>query len=123
MKHLRTVALLLMIAFSGFVIAQDTSARWPDNTAAADVQAEQLQGKVYPNPTNGVFTVEIKNSEAPLVIRIIDILGQVVKEDVFNEWSNNKLNKTYDLTDMDQGIYFVEISSENKRMVKKLTVN
>ena len=66
--------------------------------------------KVYPNPTNGIFNIELSNTQAKsTIIYVVDMLGKVVKkEEVF--FSNGDLKKQLDLTRMENGIYLVSFS-------------
>lgn len=73
---------------------------------------------LFPNPTNGIFTIKrSQNTSANIVI--YDMLGKVVYEK-----SNETKNEVkLDLTNVNKGIYFISITTENERLVKRLVIN
>ena len=76
---------------------------------------------VYPNPNNGEFTVSVKlDKQADVKIRVINMIGQ----EISNRMITNTVGGTYtmDLSAQPNGIYFVEIKSNNSILVKKINV-
>lgn len=69
---------------------------------------------IYPNPTNGVFSIE---AECMQNIKISSITGVLVKELVVN---NNKT--TIDLTSFSSGIYFAKIITDKGSAIKKIVL-
>ncbi len=81
------------------------------------IDVEKVKLRVYPNPSQGLFTLS-NNSIADRVV-IYNVAGRPVRE--FNH--NN--NKWYDITDLPQGTYFVRILDESKqtlvtRLIQKI---
>tara|TARA_B100000809_G_C15129820_1_gene527851 strand:- start:1307 stop:3595 length:2289 start_codon:yes stop_codon:yes gene_type:complete len=74
--------------------------------------------QIYPNPSSGIFTIK-RNQNTSSNIVIYDLLGKEVY------LKNNETNKEIqlDLTDVNKGIYFISIISENERIVKRLIIN
>ncbi len=77
---------------------------------------------LYPNPTTGMFTLNINNSNAnQVVITILDMQGKVV----FNESDKNVSNqyiKQIDLSDLAKGIYYVKLNIGADVKIEKLIV-
>ena len=76
------------------------------------------QISIYPNPTNGKFTIEIKNAEIKnLKLEITNLLGEIILQSTITNRQS-----TIDLTNQPAGIYFVRIiggtQSMNQKMVK-----
>ncbi len=67
---------------------------------------------IYPNPCNGIFTIEGKEND--YTIFITDILGQKIYQ---SEIKNNKAE--IDLSRQPKGLYFMQITDENKSVVNK----
>ena len=78
---------------------------------------------IYPNPTQGLFTLELglsKNEKAE--IKIMNAIGQTVLSESHNFVSGN--NKTLiDLSAFDKGVYFIELKASSKIVVQRLIVN
>ena len=70
----------------------------------------------YPNPTNGIFFIEL-GKVAKYNVKVNDVLGQTVLSTVING-----LNTTIDLSSFAKGIYTVELKDENKIYTEKVIV-
>ena len=74
---------------------------------------------LYPNPNNGSFIIEPFVPMAGTVeLRVFDSLGQVV-------WSGEKSNliqSTIDLSELNNGMYFIDIRSDNKVALKRFVI-
>jgi len=71
--------------------------------------------KVYPNPTSGIFTLEITGDHelvAPIVLR--DLTGRVVLN------GTNEANRTFNVSELPAGVYWLEISSDGKKMYQQI---
>jgi Secretion system C-terminal sorting domain/DOMON domain len=75
---------------------------------------------VYPNPSNGVFTIA-KNSLTPVTkISIYDMNAKLLKV-ISTEITDQ--NNTIDLTELSKGMYFMELANEADQVVKKIVIN
>lgn len=73
---------------------------------------------IYPNPTTGLINLSIDNSQSEKVdISVKDVLGNTIFNQVL---SGSQIMQTIDLTEEANGLYFVEISSANQSITKKL---
>ena len=69
---------------------------------------------VYPNPSNGIFN--ISSPYTNLNYSLTNIQGQLL--------SNGKvLNKEVNFSNLNRGIYFLQLSSDNKMSVTKIVIN
>jgi PKD repeat protein len=67
----------------------------------------------YPNPSNGIFTVELKK-ENKATMQVFDITGKVIKSVELNK------NELYllDLSDYTKGVYMIKMNGEQQCMQK-----
>lgn len=80
-------------------------------------EVEKIKLKVYPNPTNGLVTIEYSfGNNENLTIFISDMLGREIQKIV----SNGENKQVINLSALPKGIYFIEASSGEKRLTKKL---
>lgn len=71
--------------------------------------------KLYPNPTTGIFTIDLGNEIENTEISIHDLNGRLIK--VF--YKSNKSLINIDL-ELGLGLYFVTVISDNKKSIFKL---
>lgn len=77
---------------------------------------------LYPNPATNELTIEIDGIETKnATIRIISMLGQTVFEKT-EQANNGVLKDLLDVSQLSEGIYFVEVIAGEKRLVKKMVV-
>lgn len=79
--------------------------------------------ELYPNPATDKVTIEVSaEAKQPVVIKVFDILGQIVGE---QQWQlntgSNKLE--LDLVEFASGTYSVSIFSGNQYITKKLVIS
>ena len=73
---------------------------------------------IYPNPSNGNFTISLANSLNNVSIEIYNILG----EKIFQENVNTTSLKRINLTNISRGLYFVNVYDGQKKYTRKLIV-
>lgn len=93
----------------------------PCTTTGITTNEAENMFSVYPNPNNGEFTVSVRlDKQADVKIRVINMIGQ----EISNRMITNTVGGTYsmDLSAQPNGIYFVEITSDNSILVKKINI-
>lgn len=73
---------------------------------------------VYPNPNNGLFSIQQINNCNECLITIFDAQGKEIKRVTSNETGQVRI----DLTEEAKGIYFVSITDQGKTESKKILV-
>ncbi len=81
---------------------------------------EEGEFLIYPNPSKEIFN--IKRSTAigeNMNIKVYDVTGKLIRS------KSNIINEIFELNmkDASSGLYFLEVSIDNKRLVKKLVLN
>lgn len=95
------------------LIDNDGSFTWSKivTVAATNANTTKVQS-VYPNPTSGVLNINFSQlSETNFNVQIIDAFGKVYQQ-VNSEDLNGSSNVSFDLTELNTGIYFVKVSSD-----------
>jgi len=75
---------------------------------------------MYPNPADSNVHISLKNANENIEsLTITDVLGKTIKN--IKNITSNEMN--VDVSNLTRGVYFVEITSENKmKLVKKLVI-
>ncbi len=85
-------------------------------------EALALNVGIYPNPTNGNFSLEINmKSDKGLRIRLINTVGtEVYKEE--NVLVNGSLTREFDFSNLEEGIYLMIIENDFTNVIKKVII-
>ena len=88
-----------------------------------NVDLEKYQVKVYPNPNNGIFNLEIHNLQNEKIsLMLTDLAGRKIYEENLSQNNNNVL-KNLDFSHLSSGMYMINIYINdnviNQRMVIK----
>jgi Zn-dependent metalloprotease/plastocyanin len=75
--------------------------------------------KVYPNPNNGQFTLELTNIESGAVVCIYNMLGARVYQSSATNEGNHRIN----LSGIRRGIYFVKVQEGKEQFTRKMVVD
>lgn len=80
--------------------------------------SKSLSSKIYPNPTTGVTYLEfILDENQTILTNIYSTSGKLVQTTQFNSLSETK---SFDLTDLQSGLYFLEIIAQGQKQVHKI---
>jgi hypothetical protein len=95
----------------------------PEDYSVSIQETPALTGDlvVYPNPTNGNFTLSyVSNENTETTINLYNLVGQVVlSKSVSQVKGLNTVN--FDISSFSQGIYMLELSLTNTKGEKKAT--
>jgi len=78
---------------------------------------------VYPNPTEGRFSITFTALKAvdQAVVTITNIMGQKIREIEYGN-AGREFTREIDLSGMAKGVYLVELRADNERLVRKVIV-
>ncbi len=80
---------------------------------------EVAQVNVYPNPSNGMFTIEIENVENHAGLTVMDVTGRQVY--VATLMGNGTLKESINL-DLNSGSYLLKIETGNKSHLSRIVI-
>lgn len=75
---------------------------------------------VYPNPCTGLFTVNNLSSKNDGTISIFDVYGKLV---FYKSCTSSKTSENIDISELENGIYFLRIDSKHQSLTKKIIKN
>lgn len=82
------------------------------NSSGTDIQ-------VYPNPSRGVFTLNISKNTPNMTIQVMDMLGNMLPSTINHQTEGNY---QVDLGNVVAGVYLVHVTNGNSHITKKITV-
>jgi len=85
-----------------------------------NTDARPLAVTLYPNPTNGVFTIKMPPVKDGFVLTVFDVLGKQVYTHSAKTAGFETLS--YDLSHLGKGIYSINIANGNQMSTKKLII-
>jgi hypothetical protein len=91
------------------------------NTAINDMIAGNINLNIYPNPSQGRFSLTIESSRpADLNCEIINSLGKTIYSDHYQV--SGAVTRVIDLGSVEKGIYIIKVSGKNTNVVKQLII-
>ena len=97
----------------------------PEELAVSVPETPVLSGDIviYPNPTNGQFTLTYNSySSEENIIKLYNLVGQVVlTTPVLQSSGNNTV--TFDISSFSQGLYMLELTTVDTKGVKQTSYN
>nr|WP_300564813.1 GEVED domain-containing protein [Flavobacterium sp.] len=99
------------------IYAMDTCSGIGNKSQSTEVTGNDVDFKVYPNPSNGNFNIRINNSNETYSIEIFSAVGQKVFE------KENTNNTTISVSHLQKGIYLVKLTKNSKSITQKIVIN
>ncbi len=78
-------------------------------TLATDTFSQNPQAVVYPNPSSGIFNIDLKSDVKS--IRVVNLLGQEVYSEAINS-KTAETTKEINLSSYSRGIYIINLTNE-----------
>lgn len=75
---------------------------------------------IFPNPSNGKFTVKFNKNIGLTKIIVMNTLNEIIFEQTAVTVNGNSV--VFDLKDYSEGVYFVRIKSDNSEQIKKIII-
>lgn len=94
-------------------------------TGVADVKTSAVIGaKIYPNPTSGITQVDFNlTSTSNVTVEVIDLVGKKIMDVKQGAFANGTHSVYFDATDLNNGVYFVNIKSSEGSATQKFVVS
>ncbi len=77
---------------------------------------------LYPNPTNGMFTLRVAGISSTIYMKIMNLSGQIIFHEQFHS-ANGNLSQEISLENLPKGIYLVEVSGGDLLQHRKLILH
>jgi len=74
-----------------------------------DLQNKTLAVSIFPNPTKGIFTINLANLKANTIVRVYNSVGALIIEQTINSGTTE-----LDIEKESKGVFFVEVSRDGE---------
>ncbi|MEM9022722.1 MAG: T9SS type A sorting domain-containing protein, partial [Bacteroidota bacterium] len=104
-------------------VLQETSLQLIDGTTGITEPGQAGSVRIFPNPTDGQFTLEITREGVPgnQILEVRNAIGQLVHTERWNSVPGTSI-RTIDLTGQSKGMYFVRLLGDQFRKDMKLVL-
>jgi hypothetical protein len=73
--------------------------------------------KIYPNPSDGIITIEVNELKEEISLQVLDELGRIIFED---QKSDIRYIRQFDLSAYPAGVYIVRVRMKGNMVLKKI---
>ena len=110
----------LLLSFFIFSLLTVTTVQGKDFLPWDDgVQGTSIEFSVYPNPSNGVFRLNIEeDGDTPYQVQIVDLIGK----EMLNQTVKAQEETTFDLSNAPKGVYFIKITQGREQIIKRVVI-
>lgn len=86
-------------------------------------EAGDMECTVFPNPGNGLFNLTVSTGNTKTIsIQLMDAIGKTIFEEN-NIIVSGAYYRTFDIQNLNSGIYYLNIEGDNGRIVKKVMID
>jgi len=78
----------------------------------------QIGANVFPNPSNGLFSVELERTETNVEIKVYDLFGRVIYSEIFANFEKENI----DLSNYAKGMYILNLKNKEFTLSKQIIV-
>ena len=86
-------------------------------TASSTTTNSNESMRIYPNPTQDFFFVQLSNQVHDSQLKIYDVLGKEVSQQTLN-----KTQSEISVSHLETGIYIIEVSQGNNKFIEHIVV-
>jgi hypothetical protein len=87
-----------------------------------ELESDIMSINVYPNPNSGEFSLELIGMSHEIEISVIDFAGRLILEEKILDITADKMEKQFNLSDYERGVYFLRITHGGKVSYKKVVI-
>jgi PKD repeat protein len=84
-------------------------------------ESNSLEFNVYPNPSKGLFNIKLNSKDLSSTITVMNLLGEVILTKDLVQTANGNFESQIDLSNYPNGIYLIDMSTENQTVVRKIS--
>ena len=107
------------ISLTDTVFGEEIIFRTLSEAGLNSINNNEISMNLYPNPSSGIFNINIEGLNVGADIFILDLSGRVIKEQSISVRDNSII---VDLSSSPKGIYFVKIVTGKSTISKKLII-
>ena len=89
------------------------------STGLQETEEAKLQAFIYPNPSRDWLTIDLNENINSASVRLLDVAGRIIQETKIR----NGYRVVLDVSALENGIYFLEISTDKKILREKIIKN
>ena len=86
-----------------------------DQTVGVNTEVEATSFTVFPNPSNGEFTISLEGDAKTAALAVKKVVGQTIINKTVNV--AGKTTETISLSDYSKGVYFLTVDGETTKLI------
>lgn len=123
---MKQIILTILVSFSMLAAQaqEQPTGQQAEKEKTLTVSQDDKDFTIYPNPSNGVFTVSLANMNSKKAeLRIMNVIGNEIYHETITR-ENALLSTTVDLSRYSKakGLYYVKLETDNFSVVRRVIV-
>ena len=111
---LKTLLFTLLSVLSLHLLAAS-----PEPPTELEDLAYRIETNIYPNPSNGIFYLELKAEESESFhVKVFNLIGRTI----LTEKIETNQEMRFDLSTQPKGVYFIQVESGKEQFIKRLVL-
>ena len=99
---------------------QEITGLYISNHIGIDESTRKSRCNIYPNPSNGIFTVSISGLKEDAALKIYSLSGQLIYAGQLINFSHS--NRQIDIKSCPKGVYFIRLITNNQTIINKIMI-
>lgn len=83
----------------------------------------ELDARIYPNPSDGIFNLEIEDVHNTITLKVFDILGHELLQKDLSPTNTGFLKEELNLQDLNRGVYIIKMNTSTAAKVMEIIIN
>ena len=118
-----TIVYSVTVTLNGCAAMDEVSLEFVPCPGMDELAGDEIDINVFPNPTDGRFTVDVKGFEEDIEMQVLNNIGQVIMTERLGNTGVSRMSREFDLSRQPTGMYFLRFTDGKAVRTKKIIIH